>query len=80
MTPMRLEPAALRSRVQHSTIESLCKIIFYPSDKTFFCAQKKCLIETVPLSIHNISFGQKMSKIKFILYNPILSRGLAQRL
>ena len=32
MTPVRLEPAALRSRVKHSTTEPLRSLLYLPTD------------------------------------------------
>ena len=32
-------------------------------------AQKKCLIETVPFSTHNIHFGQEIRKLILITYS-----------
>ena len=34
MTPVSLEPAALRSRVKHSTTEPLCSLIFIMEENT----------------------------------------------
>ena len=66
--PMRLEPAAPRSRVKHSTTEPLRSqyiIVFfsYPSVLAYVLGtQKNRLIEMVLLSTHKICFGQEIRK------------------
>ena len=41
MTPVRLEPAALRSRVKHSTTEPLRSLVHYENRDILFRAEKK---------------------------------------
>ena len=51
------------------------KMFSYPSMLTF--VHKNRLIETVPLSTHNICFGWQIRKI--ILNYALLSRGLSNK-
>ena len=47
MTPVRLEPAALRSRVKHSTTEPLGSLIYVPSVQCFWQIIKQCDLQTL---------------------------------